>query len=74
MATMRQLHKPYHDNPETKGFMRLDEKVLHEIIPRYLNDGWQVVGCFSRLMCPTAHFYQNFRTSTPLVTTQIVLS
>ncbi|KIJ18971.1 hypothetical protein PAXINDRAFT_161293 [Paxillus involutus ATCC 200175] len=36
------LHKPYHDNPETKGFMRLDEKVLHEIIPRYLNDGWQV--------------------------------
>ncbi|KIJ67588.1 hypothetical protein HYDPIDRAFT_149313 [Hydnomerulius pinastri MD-312] len=36
------LHEPYHDNPETKGFMRLDEKVLHDIIPRYLNDGWQV--------------------------------
>ncbi|KAF9222618.1 hypothetical protein BS17DRAFT_783144 [Gyrodon lividus] len=36
------LYKPYHDNPETKGFMRLDEKVLHEVILRYLNDGWQV--------------------------------
>ncbi|KIK82213.1 hypothetical protein PAXRUDRAFT_832349 [Paxillus rubicundulus Ve08.2h10] len=36
------LHKPYHDNPDTKGFMRLDEKVLHEVILRYLDDGWQV--------------------------------
>ncbi|KAG8213763.1 amidohydrolase family-domain-containing protein [Butyriboletus roseoflavus] len=36
------LYEPYHDNPRTKGFMRLDEEVLHEVVPRFLKDGWQV--------------------------------
>ncbi|KAH7888360.1 amidohydrolase family-domain-containing protein, partial [Phlebopus sp. FC_14] len=36
------LHAHYHDNTETKGFMRIDEKLLRNAIIRYLNDGWQV--------------------------------
>ncbi|KAF9245006.1 amidohydrolase family-domain-containing protein [Melanogaster broomeanus] len=36
------LYEPYHDNPGTKGFMRLDETVLREVVHRYSNDGWQV--------------------------------
>ncbi|KAF8441416.1 amidohydrolase family-domain-containing protein [Boletus edulis BED1] len=36
------LYEPYHDNPRTKGFMRLDEEVLREIVPRFLKDKWQV--------------------------------
>ncbi|KAG0704666.1 amidohydrolase 3, partial [Suillus ampliporus] len=36
------LNEPYCDNPRTKGFMRLDPKVLTDVIPRYLRDGWQV--------------------------------
>lgn len=36
------LHEPYCDNPHTKGFMRLDPKVLTDVIPKYLRDGWQV--------------------------------
>lgn len=30
--------------------MRLDEEVLHEVVPRFLKDGWQVVSIFSNLM------------------------
>ncbi|KAJ7051743.1 amidohydrolase family-domain-containing protein [Mycena amicta] len=36
------LYEPYTDNPSTNGFMRLDEEVLFEFIPRFLRDGWQV--------------------------------
>ncbi|EGN99525.1 hypothetical protein SERLA73DRAFT_179580 [Serpula lacrymans var. lacrymans S7.3] len=36
------LFEPYHDNPETNGFMRLDPAVLYDVIPRFLSDGWQV--------------------------------
>ncbi|KAH7920922.1 amidohydrolase 3 [Leucogyrophana mollusca] len=36
------LYEPYHDSVHTKGFMRLDAEVLHDVIPRFLNDGWQV--------------------------------
>ncbi|KAH7915226.1 amidohydrolase family-domain-containing protein [Hygrophoropsis aurantiaca] len=36
------LYEPYHDSAHTKGFMRLDAKLLHEMIPRFLHDGWQV--------------------------------
>jgi predicted amidohydrolase YtcJ len=36
------LYEPYHDDPGTKGFMRLDEEVLREVVPRFLKDGWQV--------------------------------
>ena len=31
--------------------MRLDEEVLHEVVPRYLKDGWQVVSLFPHLVC-----------------------
>ncbi|KAG2119526.1 amidohydrolase 3, partial [Suillus discolor] len=37
------LHEPYHDNPHTKGFMRVDPKVLTDVVPKFLRDGWQVV-------------------------------
>ncbi|KAG1860354.1 amidohydrolase family-domain-containing protein [Suillus subluteus] len=36
------LNEPYCDNPYTKGFMRLDPKVLTDVIHQYLRDGWQV--------------------------------
>ncbi|KAI9572099.1 amidohydrolase family-domain-containing protein [Boletus coccyginus] len=36
------LHEPYHDNPGTKGFLRLDKEVLHEVVLQFLRDGWQV--------------------------------
>ncbi|KAG2110990.1 amidohydrolase 3, partial [Suillus discolor] len=36
------LHEPYHDNPHTKGFMRVDPKVLTDVVPKILRDGWQV--------------------------------
>ncbi|KAG1840207.1 amidohydrolase family-domain-containing protein [Suillus tomentosus] len=36
------LHEPYHDNPHTKGFMRLDPKVLLDVVSKFLRDGWQV--------------------------------
>lgn len=36
------LYEPYHDNPETSGFMRLDPEILFDVIPKYLRDGWQV--------------------------------
>ncbi|KAF7293292.1 Amidohydro-3 domain-containing protein [Mycena chlorophos] len=36
------LYEPYADNPSTNGFMRLDESILFEFIPRFLRDGWQV--------------------------------
>ncbi|PFH52001.1 hypothetical protein AMATHDRAFT_74508 [Amanita thiersii Skay4041] len=36
------LYEPYTDNPSTSGFMRLEPEVLHDIIPRFLRDGWQV--------------------------------
>ncbi|KAG1848859.1 amidohydrolase family-domain-containing protein [Suillus subluteus] len=38
----RSLNEPYCDNPYTKGFMRLDPKVLTDVIHQYLRDGWQV--------------------------------
>ncbi|TFK75323.1 hypothetical protein BDN72DRAFT_832183 [Pluteus cervinus] len=36
------LHDHYADNPTSHGFMRLDPQVLHEWIPKFLRDGWQV--------------------------------
>ncbi|THV06783.1 hypothetical protein K435DRAFT_848853 [Dendrothele bispora CBS 962.96] len=36
------LYEPYADNPDTNGFMRLDEDVLFKYIPLFLRDGWQV--------------------------------
>ncbi|KAJ3574658.1 hypothetical protein NP233_g1624 [Leucocoprinus birnbaumii] len=36
------LYEPYHDNPGTSGFMRLDPEILFDVIPKYLRDGWQV--------------------------------
>ena len=49
-----QLYEPYSDNPETRGFMRLSTKVLNEIIPNFLRDGWQVVSpvaFYPRFLC-----------------------
>ncbi|KAG2128616.1 amidohydrolase family-domain-containing protein [Suillus bovinus] len=36
------LNEPYCDHPHTKGFMRLDAKVLADVVPKFLRDGWQV--------------------------------
>ncbi|KAK7472894.1 hypothetical protein VKT23_001002 [Stygiomarasmius scandens] len=36
------LYEPYADNPDTNGFMRLDEEILFKYIPLFLRDGWQV--------------------------------
>lgn len=36
------LYEPYADNPSTSGQMRLPDHVFHEVIPRFLKDGWQV--------------------------------
>jgi len=36
------LFAPYHDNPSTRGFMRTDPQIFHEVIPKFLRDGWQV--------------------------------
>jgi len=37
------LHDPYHDQPSTNGFMRMDPAIFEEVIPKFLRDGWQVV-------------------------------
>ncbi|CAL1708121.1 unnamed protein product [Somion occarium] len=36
------LYEPYSDNPETRGFLRIDPELLNKVIPRFLRDGWQV--------------------------------
>lgn len=36
------LFGPYHDNPSTSGFMRSDPQIFHDVIPKFLQDGWQV--------------------------------
>ncbi|ETW80709.1 hypothetical protein HETIRDRAFT_154904 [Heterobasidion irregulare TC 32-1] len=36
------LFEPYTDNPETRGFMRIEPEVMNSFIPRFLKDGWQV--------------------------------
>jgi len=36
------LFAPYHDQPSTRGFMRSDPQIFHEVIPKFLKDGWQV--------------------------------
>jgi predicted amidohydrolase YtcJ len=36
------LFAPYHDQPSTSGFMRSDPRIFHEVIPKFLKDGWQV--------------------------------
>ncbi|KAF8972938.1 amidohydrolase family-domain-containing protein [Flammula alnicola] len=36
------LYEPYADNPTTRGFMRIDTEVLYDVIPKFLQDGWQV--------------------------------
>ncbi|KAF8348117.1 amidohydrolase family-domain-containing protein [Amanita rubescens] len=36
------LFEPYADNPSTRGFMRIDLDLLHDVIPKYLQHGWQV--------------------------------
>lgn len=47
-----QLYEPYSDDPDTSGIMRIKPETLNEMIPKYLEDGWQVVrmppprGCF----------------------------
>jgi len=40
------LYEPYTDNPSTSGVLRIPPDVLHEIIPKFLADGWQVVRSF----------------------------
>ncbi|KAF4620660.1 hypothetical protein D9613_000577 [Agrocybe pediades] len=36
------LHEVYHDNPKTRGFMRLEPEILFDVIPKFVKDGWQV--------------------------------
>ncbi|KAI0930719.1 hypothetical protein AcW1_003666 [Taiwanofungus camphoratus] len=36
------LYEPYHDNPSTRGFMRVPSEVLNIVIPKFMRDGWQV--------------------------------
>ncbi|KAK7692795.1 hypothetical protein QCA50_004428 [Cerrena zonata] len=36
------LYEPYTDNPETRGFMRIEPELLNKVVPRFLRDGWQV--------------------------------
>ncbi|KJA27750.1 hypothetical protein HYPSUDRAFT_197913 [Hypholoma sublateritium FD-334 SS-4] len=36
------LYEPYADNPTTSGFMRIEPEILHDVIPKFLRDGWQV--------------------------------
>lgn len=36
------LYEPYSDNPSTNGFMRISPELFHEMIPKFLQDGWQV--------------------------------
>ncbi|KAI6032798.1 amidohydrolase family-domain-containing protein [Pisolithus orientalis] len=36
------LCSPYWDNPEKKGFMRIEEQLLHDVVIQYLLDGWQI--------------------------------
>jgi len=35
------LHEPYADNPNSRGFMRIDQEVLTTNIQKFLRDGWQ---------------------------------
>lgn len=44
-----QLYEPYADNPTTSGFMRIEPEILHDVIPKFLRDGWQVV-CFDKII------------------------
>lgn len=37
------LFEPYTDNPETRGFMRIDSDVLKSALTRFMRDGWQTV-------------------------------
>lgn len=41
------LHEPYTDHPETKGVMRVNPETLRDVIPKFLQDGWQVVSIFN---------------------------
>ena len=47
-----QLYEPYSDDPDNSGTMVIKPETLNEMIPKYLEDGWQVVrippppGCF----------------------------
>ncbi|TFK20208.1 hypothetical protein FA15DRAFT_708291, partial [Coprinopsis marcescibilis] len=36
------LYEPYVDDPSTSGSMRLSAEVLNAIVPRFLEDGWQL--------------------------------
>jgi len=36
------LREPYSDHPETTGFMRIDQAVLSDVVPKFLSAGWQV--------------------------------
>jgi len=35
------LFEPYADNPESRGFMRIDPEVLKSVITSFMRDGWQ---------------------------------
>ncbi|KAK0461124.1 amidohydrolase family-domain-containing protein [Desarmillaria tabescens] len=37
------LYEPYTDNPSTNGVMRMPPELINRVIPRFLQDGWQVV-------------------------------
>jgi hypothetical protein len=41
--TNLQLYEPYADAPHTSGFMRIEPAVLYDVIPKFLENGWQVV-------------------------------
>ncbi|KAK0485942.1 amidohydrolase family-domain-containing protein [Armillaria novae-zelandiae] len=36
------LYEPYTDNPTTNGVMRMPPELINKVIPRFLQDGWQV--------------------------------
>ncbi|KAH6914102.1 amidohydrolase [Coprinopsis sp. MPI-PUGE-AT-0042] len=36
------LYEPYADAPHTSGFMRIEPAVLYDVIPKFLENGWQV--------------------------------
>ncbi|KAI0320766.1 amidohydrolase family-domain-containing protein [Amylostereum chailletii] len=35
------LFEPYTDNPDTRGFMRIDPEIMTSFVKRFLHDGWQ---------------------------------
>lgn len=66
------MHRPYHDKPFTSGLMRTEPAVFFDVIPKFLRDGWQVVGFLLVLMNLLAE--NDTRMYMPLVTRRMALS